>query len=94
MKEINELLGLKPDATAEETSAAILSLQEENASLKDASRGLPKGVSAKDVTQKRIAGLTREQAIQVLSNQAAHDAKKPHDDPPKPPKPEKEKAAK
>lgn len=34
----------------------------------------PKGISEEAIAAKTVLGITREQAIEILNNQAAHDA--------------------
>jgi len=34
----------------------------------------PKGISEKAIAAKTVLGITREQAIEIINNQAAHDA--------------------
>lgn len=85
MKDIALALGLPEDAsdkeiikavkallkTAEKLAAAETQIEE----LKLAAKKIPKGIDEKVLAEKIKAGLTKEQAIEVMQRQAEEDAK-------------------
>lgn len=90
MKEIISLLGLKENATEEQIVknlekrlAAHDEAVETIEQFKAAAKGIPKTVNPEALAEKLRAGLGKEQAIEVLAKQAAHDKAKPHDAAPK-----------
>lgn len=97
MENIAKALGLKKAATEEEILAAIIALKSDVETSAELVKGLkgelkglkkevksaPVGIAEEAIAEKVRAGLTRDLAIQVLTEQAAHDATKPHDPEPK-----------
>jgi len=80
MKSITDALGLDPSADEPAILAAIEALKSAGASLQQqlaealaARTGIPKGISAAEVKEKMAIGLTKEQAIEVLTRQAEED---------------------
>lgn len=73
MKLITDSLSLDPNADEPAIVTAIEKLKGDLVDALSARTGVPKGTDLKALKAKLEAGLTKEQALEVLANQAAAD---------------------
>ena len=71
MKKLIELLKLDPKATEDQIAEAVAALQKENADLKAAQ--VQASEDEKVIREKMALGLTRDQAMAVITRQREHD---------------------